>query len=107
MLGWIVLSRVTDRCVYQGVAEMSVYVGGDSRGKGVGQRLLGKLIEASEANGIWTLNAAVFPQNKASIVLHQKMGFRIIGYRERIAQRDGQWHDNVLLERRSIVVGVE
>lgn len=106
VLGWVALSRVTDRCVYQGVAEVSVYVGGDSRGKGVGQRLLGKLIEASEANGIWTLNAAVFPQNKASIALHQKMGFRIIGYRERIAQRDGQWHDNVLLERRSIVVGV-
>jgi phosphinothricin acetyltransferase len=105
MLGWASLSAVSNRCVYGGVAEVSVYVGADSRGKGIGKRLLQHLIETSEANNIWTLQAGIFKENTASQVLHKTCGFREIGYREKIGQLKGVWKDNVLLERRSKVVG--
>ncbi len=101
IVGWVALSAVSDRCVYGGVAEVSVYVDPDWQGRGVGSSLLRTVIEESESNGIWTLNAAMFPQNKASIQLHKKVGFRVVGYREKIARQNGVWMDNVILERRS------
>jgi len=107
LLGWAALSPVSGRCVYGGVAELSVYVGSDSRGKGVGKALLNALIPDSEAAGFWTLQSGVFPENTPSIHLHLSMGFRQLGYRERIGQRDGIWKDNILFERRSRVVGTD
>jgi phosphinothricin acetyltransferase len=89
------------------VAEVSVYVGESFRGQGIGSALLGALIEASEANGIWTLQAGIFPENRASIALHLSRGFREVGRRERIGKMDGVWRDTVLLERRSSVVGLD
>jgi len=106
IVGWAALSPVSSRCVYGGVAEVSVYVDAASRGKGVGKYLLNKLIEISEANNIWTLQSGIFRANAGSIALHEKCGFRIIGYRERIGKLGDVWKDNVLLERRSTVVGV-
>ncbi len=106
LLGWVALSPVSDRCVYGGVAEVSVYVHPDAKGKGIGALLLQRAIEDSEANGIWTLNAAMFSENVPSINLHGKLGFRKIGYREKIAQWQGEWKDNVIMERRSKKVGV-
>lgn len=106
MLGWAALSPVSSRKVYQGVAELSLYVAAAARGKGVGKFLLTDLIEKSEANNFWTLQAGIFSTNKASIALHEKCGFRKIGYREKIAQRDGVWMDNTLMERRSNLIGV-
>lgn len=105
ILGWAALSPVSGRCVYGGVAEVSVYVKELARGKGIGTILLNKLIEESEQNGIWTLQAGVFPENIGSIKMHEKCGFRIIGKRERIGQMNGVWRDVCLLERRSTVVG--
>jgi phosphinothricin acetyltransferase len=87
--------------VYAGVAEVSVYVAVRARGNGVGLALLRELVRASEAAGVWTLQASIFPENLASLALHQRCGFRIVGTRERIAQRDGRWRDVVLMERRS------
>lgn len=107
MLGWAALSPVSDRCVYGGVAEVSIYVGRTSRGKGIGQKLLNTLIEVSEKKGIWTLQAGVFKENGSSIALHEKCGFRVIGFREKVGKLNGQWFDNILLERRSKKVGVE
>jgi phosphinothricin acetyltransferase len=107
ILGWAALSPVSGRCVYGGVAEVSVYVGWASRGQGVGRRLMESLIERSEAEGIWTLQSGIFPQNRGSIILHEKSGFRFIGKRERIAKLDGIWYDNLLFERRSPLVGVD
>lgn len=107
MLGWASLAPVSGRCCYQGVAEVSIYIGADSRGKGIGMLLLNKLIEESEKHGIWSLYSAVFPQNEGSIALHKKCGFRYIGYREKIGKLHGEWVDNVLLERRSKTVGIE
>lgn len=101
---WAALSPVSTREVYCGVAEVSIYMHADARGKGLGRQLFNQLIEVSEANGIWTLQSSIFPQNKRSIALHRSCGFREIGYRERIAVRDGIWYDNVLFERRSPVV---
>jgi L-amino acid N-acyltransferase YncA len=106
VLGWAALSPVSSRCVYGGVAEVSIYVAEDARGQGIGRRLLAALVEASEQNGIWTLQAGIFPENAASIQLHQQAGFRIVGRRERIGRMDGRWRDTVLMERRSAVVGV-
>ncbi len=105
--GWAALSPVSSRCVYGGVAEVSVYVGRDGRGAGVGRALLEALIAVSEQNGIWTLQAGVFPENNASIALHKKCGFREVGRRERIGKLNGVWRDTILLERRSNVVGVD
>ena len=99
--GWVALSPVSDRCVYGGVAETSVYISEAYRGQGIGKALLLKGIESSEENGIWTLNAATFPENKGSINLHLKCGFREIGIREKIGQQNGVWRDTVLMERRS------
>ena len=105
VLGWAALSPVSSRCVYGGVAEVSVYIDKNSRGKGIGSKLLESLIKESESEGYWTLQSGIFPQNKASIALHEKVGFRYIGKRERIGQLDGIWYDNLLYERRSPVVG--
>ncbi|HNP16882.1 MAG TPA: N-acetyltransferase family protein [Fulvivirga sp.] len=106
MQGWAALSPVSSRCVYGGVAEVSIYIAENARGKGVGKLLLQALINESEANNIWTLQAGVFRENKTSIALHEKCGFRIIGYKEKIGQLNGIWLDNILLERRSTVVGI-
>jgi L-amino acid N-acyltransferase YncA len=103
-LGWVALSSVSDRCVYGGVAEVSVYVHPEAKGKGVGQQLLAAAIAESEANGIWTINAAMFAENVASHKLHTKMGFRTVGYREKVGKQNGVWKDNILKERRSTVV---
>ena len=105
--GWVALSPVSSRCVYGGVAEVSVYVHEDFRKKGIGKRLLVALIEASEQHNIWTLQAGIFSENQASINLHKKCGFRVIGYRERIGRLHGVWKDNTILERRSVLVGVD
>ncbi|HEV7903031.1 MAG TPA: GNAT family N-acetyltransferase [Pyrinomonadaceae bacterium] len=105
LLGWAALSPVSDRCVYGGVAEVSVYVGARGRGRGVGRALLESLVEASERNGIWTLQAGVFPENVASVKLHLSCGFREVGRRERIGKLNGVWRDTLLLERRSRSVG--
>jgi len=104
MLGWAALSPVSSRSVYRGVAEVSIYVDPRILGKGIGTILLNTLIESSEANDLWSLQSSVFPENKSSIALHLKCGFRKIGYREKIGQRDGRWVDNLLFERRSKVI---
>ena len=104
--GWAALSAVSRRECYAGVAEVSIYVAAAHRGQGLGLRLLTALIADSEAHGIWTLQAGIFPENRASIALHERLGFRPVGVRERIGQRDGRWRDTVLLERRSKVVGI-
>lgn len=101
ILGWAMLSPVSSRCVYAGVAEVSVYVTEKARGKGVGHLLLSKLISDSEKNNLWTLEAGIFPENIASLALHKKSGFREVGYRERLGKLDGKWRDVILLERRS------
>lgn len=106
VLGWAALTPVSGRCVYAGVAEVSVYVSDKARGKGVGKQLLQKLIEESEANNIWTLQAGIFPENIPSIKIHEACGFRIFGTRERIGKMNGVWRDNLQLERRSKTVGI-
>ncbi len=103
--GWAVLSPVSKRSAYRGVAEVSIYIDPAAKGRGLGSMLMEALIEGSEAAGIWTLTASIFPENEASIYLHQKHGFKILGRRERIAQLDGVWRDTVVMERRSLVVG--
>jgi phosphinothricin acetyltransferase len=105
LVGWAALTPVSGRCVYAGVGEVSVYVGRAHQGQGIGQFLLQELVNSSEKNGLWTLQAGIFPENKASIKLHLSAGFRIIGTREKIGQMNGIWRDTVLLERRSIIVG--
>jgi len=107
ILGWAALSQVSDRCVYGGVAEVSVYVSSSRRGLGVGHGLLNSLAFCSESNGYWTLQSGIFSENHASIRLHEKAGFRIIGFRERIGKIKGQWMDNILMERRSNKIGVD
>ena len=105
VVGWAALGPVSRRAVYAGVAEVSVYVSAAARGKGVGRALLRALVRESEAAGIWTLQASIFPENQASVRLHEACGFRLLGRRERIAQHRGIWRDTVILERRSLVVG--
>lgn len=107
VLGWAALSPVSKRQVYVGVAEVSVYVAEQARGKGIGLELLTALVKASESHGIWALQAVIFPENKASIELHKRCGFRIVGTRERIGRMHGKWRDTVLMERRSSVTGFE
>ncbi|MGW8776668.1 N-acetyltransferase family protein [Streptomyces sp. NPDC055796] len=101
VLGWVAASAVSDRCAYAGVIEHSVYVHPAARGQGVAMRLLTALIGSTEAAGIWTIQSGIFPENRASLALHQRAGFRIIGTRERIGRYRGVWRDVVLLERRS------
>ena len=101
VLGWAALSAVSKRSVYRGVAEVTVYVAESARGQGIGHALLQALIVESEQNGIWTLQASIFPENAASVRLHLRCGFREIGRRERIAMLKGVWRDTLLFERRS------
>ena len=106
IVGWAALSRVSTRPVYAGVAEVSIYVAASARGKGIGKTILQALIEQSEQNGIWTLQAGIFPENVASIALHKSCGFREVGIRERIGRLSGHWRNVFLLERRSAIVGM-
>ncbi|MEM6428736.1 MAG: N-acetyltransferase family protein [Deinococcota bacterium] len=101
MLGWVALSGTSDRCVYAGVAEVSVYVASAARGQGVGRALLAHEIEASEDAGLWTLQAGIFPENTASVSLHEKLGFRVVGTREKLGKLKGVWRDVLFMERRS------
>ena len=105
VLGWAALSPVSARRVYRGVAEVSVYVAAAARGCGVGKALLQALVQEAEVNGVWTLQAGIFPENKASIALHQSCGFRKVGVRQRIGKLGDTWRDVLLLERRSTTVG--
>lgn len=101
VLGWVAASEVSSRCVYAGVVEHSVYVDRDARGRGIGRELLNTLISSTEAAGIWTIQSGVFPENTASLELHNSVGFRVVGVRERLGQHHGRWRDVVLIERRS------
>ena len=105
VVGWAALSPVSSRCVYAGVAEVSVYIDPAFSGKGIGLTLLNELVTLSEAEGIWTLQAGVFPENIGSLRIHEKAGFRTIGFREKIGKQHGVWRDTVLLERRSKMIG--
>ncbi|HZF88927.1 GNAT family N-acetyltransferase [Streptomyces sp.] len=104
VLGWVAASRVSDRCAYAGIVEHSVYVHPGARGRGAASALLKALIESTEAAGIWTIQSGVFPENTASLALHERAGFRVIGTRERIGRHHGRWRDVVLLERRSPLI---
>jgi len=104
VLGWAALSPVSDRCVYGGVAENAVYVDPAARWRGIGEALLRALIESAERAGIWTIQTGVFPENRASRALHEKLGFRVVGRRERIGRHRGVWRDVMFLERRSPVI---
>ncbi|HYM79522.1 MAG TPA: GNAT family N-acetyltransferase [Candidatus Dormibacteraeota bacterium] len=106
VLGWAALTPVSSRRVYRGVAEVSVYVAVAARGRGVGKALLHSLVQESEVNGIWTLQAGIFPENCASLALHKACGFREVGIRRRIGKLGESWRDVALLERRSSIVGV-
>ncbi|HEY7208611.1 MAG TPA: GNAT family N-acetyltransferase [Gaiellaceae bacterium] len=101
VVGWAALSPVSARHCYRGVVENSVYVTEDHQGRGIGRLLLEGLVRLSERDGIWTIQTSIFPENRASIALHIRCGFRIVGVRERIARRDGIWRDTLLLERRN------
>jgi L-amino acid N-acyltransferase YncA len=105
VLGWAALSPVSARRVYRGVAEVSVYVSAAARGRGVGKALLQALVQESEANGVWTLQAGVFPENTASVALHKSCGFRKVGVRRQIGKLGDSWRDVLLLERRSPSIG--
>jgi phosphinothricin acetyltransferase len=105
VVGWVAVSRVSDRCVYGGVVESSVYVAERARGRGVGRLLLERLVASTEAGGIWTLQCGIFPENAASVRLHERAGFVVVGRRERLGKLNGVWRDVLLLERRSDVVG--
>ncbi|MFI8824395.1 GNAT family N-acetyltransferase [Streptomyces sp. NPDC053431] len=101
VLGWVAATRVSDRCAYAGVVEHSVYVHPDARGRGVASTLLKALVDSTEAAGIWTVQSGIFPENAASLAVHERAGFRVIGTRERIGRHHGVWRDVVLVERRS------
>ncbi|MGB5387159.1 MAG: N-acetyltransferase family protein [Eudoraea sp.] len=106
VLGWAALSPVSGRCVYGGVAEVSVYVADNAQNSGIGILLMEELITTSEKEGFWTLQSGIFPENTGSIKLHERVGFRYLGKRERIGRLDGIWKDNLLFERRSKIVGI-
>ncbi|MEW6983906.1 N-acetyltransferase family protein [Colwelliaceae bacterium 6471] len=106
ILGWAALSPTSNRYVYRGVCEVSIYISAAAQGKGVGHQLMSALVACSEQHDIWTIQAAIFPENKSSIALHLKHGFRELGTREKVGQMNGVWRDSVLLERRSKVVGI-
>jgi L-amino acid N-acyltransferase YncA len=101
VVGWAALSPVSERCVYGGVAEDSVYVADSAQGRGVGRALLEELVRRAESDGVWTIQAGIFPENESSIALHERCGFRVVGTRERIGKHHGVWRDVVLMERRS------
>lgn len=103
--GWAALSAISDRCAYAGICEVSCYVHPAYQGKGIGKMLLGRLISTSEENNIWTLQAGIFPENISSIGLHKKLGFREVGYREKIGKMSGRWRNVLLFERRSKIAG--
>lgn len=100
VVGWVAVSPISQRSCYRGVVEHSVYVDAPARGRGVGRALLDRLVADAPATGIWTIQTSIIAANRASLVLHESAGFRVVGRRERIAQRDGRWHDTVLLELR-------
>lgn len=104
VVGWAAVSPVSDRCVYGGVVENSVYVAETARGQGIGRRLLEELIASTEAAGIWTIQTGIFPENDGSVRLHQRVGFEVAGLRKRLGKLDGVWRDVLLLERRSQAV---
>jgi phosphinothricin acetyltransferase len=104
VLGWVAVRSVSDRRVYAGVVEDSVYVGAQARGHGVGRLLLARLVGSTEAAGIWTIQTGIFPENEASLHLHERAGFEIVGRRKRLGRLHGLWRDVLLLERRSVVV---
>jgi phosphinothricin acetyltransferase len=106
VVGWAALCAVSGRCVYSGVAEVSVYVAQRARGQKVGSKLLAALVTTSEGEGFWTLQAGIFPENVRSLQLHERFGFRVVGIRKRLGCLEGRWRDVVLMERRSDVVGV-
>ncbi|MBK7895839.1 MAG: N-acetyltransferase [Anaerolineaceae bacterium] len=106
VVGWAALSAVSSRCVYAGVAEVSVYVAPTAWGQGIGKQLLQALVDGSEGQGIWMLQASIFPENVASVTLHEKCGFRVVGRREKLGQQYGRWRDVLFMERRSTKVGV-
>jgi len=106
IIGWTALSPVSNRSVYDGVAEVSIYLANSSQGKGIGKILLTSLIELSEREGIWTLEGTMFPENKASIQLHRSCGFRVVGYREKIGRLNDVWRNTILMERRSELIGI-
>ncbi|MFE2016365.1 GNAT family N-acetyltransferase [Streptomyces sp. NPDC059491] len=101
VLGWVAATRVSDRCAYAGVVEHSVYVHPDARGRGVASALLKALVDSTEAAGIWTVQSGIFPENAASLAVHARAGFRVVGTRERVGRHHGIWRDTVLVERRS------
>ncbi|MGW0469493.1 N-acetyltransferase family protein [Streptomyces sp. NPDC003027] len=105
VLGWVAACPVSDRCAYAGVVEHSVYVDSGARGRGVASALLKALVDSTEAAGIWTVQSGIFPENTASLAVHERAGFRVIGTRERIGRHHGRWRDTVLVERRSPVIG--
>jgi len=104
ILAWSSLSPVSSRCVYAGVAEVSVYIASASSGRGWGKKMLQSLIDYAEQHNIWTLQASIFPENEASIALHKKLGFRAVGYREKIAKQNGHWRNTIFFERRSTTI---
>jgi L-amino acid N-acyltransferase YncA len=104
VLAWAALAPVSDRCAYAGAAEDSIYVAPDAQGRGVGRLLLGALVASAERAGIWTVQTGIFPENQASVRLHQSCGFRVVGVRERLGRLHGRWRDVLLLERRSPLV---
>jgi len=106
IMGWAALSPISQRSVYSGVVEVSIYISNHAKGKGIGKTLLKRLVEASEKDGIWTLQGGIFPENEASIAIHKACGFRIVGVRERVGKMDGVWRDVVLMERRSKKAGI-
>jgi L-amino acid N-acyltransferase YncA len=99
--GWAALSPVSERCVYAGVAEDSIYVSKGAQGRGVGRLLLDELVRQADAEGIWTVQTGIFPENEASLGLHERCGFRVVGVRKRLGQHNGVWRDVVFMERRS------
>src|ERR1700752_2438998 len=105
LVGWVAVSSVSDRCVYGGVVESSVYVDQSARGSGVGRELLEALVSSTEQAGVWTIQTGIFPENEGSVRLHERAGFEIVGRRRRLGQLNGKWRDVLLLERRSDVVG--
>jgi len=106
VLGWVAASAVSSRCVYAGVVEHSVYVDPARKRSGIGAALLDALIGSTEAAGVWTIQTGVFPENAASLRLHERAGFRVVGTRERVGCQHGRWRDTVLIERRSAIAGV-